>query len=529
MLPDYVRALLDPSIYPQGTPRVELVQTHISYVLLAGEHVFKLKKAIDLGFLDFSRLEARRHFCEEEVRLNSRLCPALYYGVEPIVRAAGRYRIGGAGEVVDYAVHMRRLPAAGMMEGLVERGQLTFALLGRLAERLARFHAEAAQGEEIARIGGFDTFAAHWLDNFDQLRPYVGRTIADGRFQRLHAYADTVLDRDQEMFRKREAEGRVRDCHGDLRCESVCFDFPAPGDVCISDCIEFSEAYRCSDTGLDVGFLAMDLEARGRADLADVLVGLYCAAAGDSSLPLVLRAFKSYRALVRGKVNSLISSQSEVPAGERLRARRQAAVFFRLAESYARGRPGGAMVLVMGLTGSGKSVLAGAVASRLYGALLATDIIRKELFGLEPTEHVRSDYGAGIYSAEATDRVYREVAARARRFMEAGATVVLDGTYLRRRQRAPAVDLARARGAKLLVIECWAPEGVIAARHRARTAEAWTTSDATWEHYLAQKAMVEPDEINAGHRIVVDTTSPIARQMAEVQAALAAIRPRRKR
>jgi uncharacterized protein len=521
-LPEFIEDLLDPATYGHRPDRVELVQTHISYVLLAGEHVYKIKKPLDLGFLDFSSLDLRKHFCEEEVRLNSRLCAGLYYGVEPINKSEEGIRIGGNGEAIEYAVHMRRLPAGKMMDELLTRDGLSLEMIGRLADRLVRFHAGTGTGPELAAVGGFEAFARHWRENFEQLEPYVGKTISARSFERLRVFADAMLSREEPFLRRREREGRIKDGHGDLRCESVCFDFPEEGAVCISDCIEFGDAYRISDAGLDVGFLAMDLDARGRPDLSDLLIGLYCAASGDVELPVALPAFKSYRAAVRGKVKSLQAAGAEVPPPDRAIALREARYYFRAAEGYARRRSRRPfLILVRGLTGSGKSVLAGALAARFAGVLLTSDVTRKQIFGQLPTEHARAEFGAGIYSAAATERVYKQLAAEAQRQLLAGRSVVVDGTFLKKEQRAPTLAAARAVKVRSLIVECWAPEEVIEQRQRLRMKQEWTTSDAGWETYQRQKGEEEAVTPGEGLAVRIDTTAAVREQIDEVTASLA--------
>jgi aminoglycoside phosphotransferase family enzyme/predicted kinase len=524
-LPDFIHALLDPAVYAARPDRVDLVQTHISYVLLAGDHVYKIKKPLALGFLDFSTLDRRRHFCEEEVRLNSRLCAGLYFGVEPVVKSDAGYRLGGSGSAVEYAVHMRRLPANGMMDGLLARDAISLEKIGRLADRMVRFHAGAVPGREAAAAGGFDAFASHWRENFTELEPYIGQTISRRRFERLRAFAEDTLCRQEGFLRRRGVEGRIKDGHGDLRCESVCFDFPETGAVCISDCIEFGEAYRVSDAGLDIGFLAMDLDARGRPDLADLLIGLYCAASADVELPVALPGFKSYRAAVRGKVKTIEAFEAEVPAKERARARREAGHYFRLAESYVRSPHRPFLVLVRGLSGSGKSVLAGALAARFAAVLLTTDVTRKQLFGQTPTEHSRAEFGGGIYAAEATERVYAELAAETGRQLTAGRPVVADGTFLRRGQRALVLAAAQSVGVRTLIVECWAPEDVIERRQRSRLEQEWTTSDAGWEIYQRQKGLEETITSAEGRAIRVDTSLPLKDQTDRIASALRAGRP----
>jgi aminoglycoside phosphotransferase family enzyme/predicted kinase len=514
-LPEHVRALLRRGAYPHVVAgKVELVQTHISYVLLAGDHVYKLKKAVDFGFADFSSLAKRRRDCEAEVRLNQRGCAGIYLGVEPVTRRDGGYRVGGRGEVIDYAVHMRRLPANGMMDALLARDAVSLEMIGRLAARLVDFHRAAGTSSEVTRTGGLETLRANWQDNFALMRRFAGRTLSAGRLGgRVQRYAEAFLAREEALLRRREEQGWVRDCHGDLRSDAVCFDPARPDEICVFDCIEFNDRLRFSDTALDVAFLAMDLDFRGRPELSDLFIGLYAAAIGDRELPLLLGFYKCYRACVRGKVESLLLDDPSVSLRQKAGARRRAKAYFRLAEAYARRPVWRDVLLVMGLTGSGKSVLAGALASRLGAVLLTTDLLRREVFQAE-TATGRAAVDAGIYAPAERERIYDDLSDAAAAVLAQGRGVVLDGTYIEARQRAPLLALAQQTDRRLLVVECQAPDDVIKQRQAMRQEQRWTTSQGRWDVYLAQKARYEePVELAPEQRLTVETTRPLSEQM----------------
>ena len=534
-LPPHVRALHQAAAYP-GPVRgsIELIQTHISYVFLLDDEVYKLKKPVDLGFVDFTTLDKRKFDCEEEVRLNKRGCPeGVYYGVAPVVRQAGAYRVLAeddpltlrpskgqrvAAEIVDYAVHMRRLPRDRMMDVLLEQDAVDFDMIGQVAGRLAELHREAAAGPEITAKGGTETHRINWRDNLAHVRPFIGRTLSQKRFDRIEAFVAAFFARESALLRHREREGWVRECHGDLRSDAVCFDGSLPGGICIYDCIEFNEAFRYSDTGLDAAFLAMDLDYRGRPDLSDLFVGLYAAAIGDKQLPLLLEFYKCYRAVVRGKVESLLLDDPAVSKQQKAQARKRARIYFKLAEDYSRRHTKRRLVLVTGPSGSGKSVLAGVLAARLGCVILSTDMLRRELF--EVTAE-REAIDEGKYAPEARERVYDEIEAQARDFLAAGRPVLIDGTYIERRQREPIVALAREPKARLLVVECTAPDDVVKARQQKREAEAWTTSEGRWQVYVTQKARLEPaTELPPSEHLTIDTTAPLDRQIEAVLSSL---------
>ena len=517
-LPQHIQALLSAEAYPHAVDAIELRQTHISYVLLAGDTVYKLKKPLDLGFLDFTTLEKRRHFCEAEVRLNSRLCADTYLGVVPVVERDGRVSIEGDGEVLDWAVKMRRLPENGMLHHHLESGSVTTEMIALLAHRLAEFHESSERSGEIDRYGGLETVAANWHENFEQTEAYVGRTITRPQFDEIRAFVENVAEEDADLFELRVREGRARDCHGDLRADAVCF--VADG-VCIFDCIEFNERFRYSDVASDIAFLAMDLEYRGRRDVSDELMTRYLGATLDSTLPLLLPFYKCYRAYVRGKVDGFQLDQPEVAEEQRREAAQRARRYFELAHEYATGLTERTLIITAGVTGSGKSYLANALAARLGAFILSSDVARKRLLGIDPREAHIEAFGQGIYRAEVTERTYEALIEGGRPWLQRGKPVILDATFLRRDQRQAAMRLAYETNARFLTVECEAEESVVWERLSERRGDARVVSDGRWEVYQAQQEGREPfDELPVGSHMVVDTAQPLRMQIAGVVAHL---------
>jgi aminoglycoside phosphotransferase family enzyme/predicted kinase len=513
-LPPHIEALLSPDAYPHRVDGVELRQTHISYVFLAGEFVYKLKKPINLGFLDFSTLDRRRHFCEEEVRLNRRLCEGTYIGVVPISYVDGEVKVDAKGQAVEYAVKMRRLPDEGMMSALLERDAVTQAHLATLARTLADFHNASERSDEIDRYGGLETAMVNWRENFEQTEPFIGRAITHSQLEDVRAFIENVSEEDADVFALRVREGRARDCHGDLRSDAVCFQ----GDgVCIFDCIEFNERFRYSDVAADIAFLAMDLEYRGRRDLSDELLGLYLAATLDATLPLVLPFYKCYRAYVRGKVEGFQLDQPEVDEAQKRHATEAARSYFELAHSYATQAAPHALIITIGVTGSGKSYLGNALAARLGAVVLSSDVVRKRLLGVESTERQWVPFETGIYSPEATERTYRALLDEARPWLARGKPVVLDASYLQRAHREAALRLAMEADARFLAVECEAAEALVWERLSERRGGERVVSDGRWEIYQGQQERREPvDELPVGSHVVVETALPLAKQIEAV-------------
>jgi len=330
-LPELIKALLDPQAYPEPPRKIELVQTQISYVFLAGEYVYKIKKPVDMGFLDYTTLEKRRYYCQREVELNRRLCAYAYLGVVHITKEKGRYMVGGTGEAEEYAVRMRRLPQDRMMDALLARNKVTAKMVEDVARTIADFHQRAATSAEITATGGINAVIQNTQENFKQTDKYFNVVIAPATYGRIKAYTEDFIKDNEGLFHKRMAEGRVRDCHGDLHAAHICFNKKG---ICIYDCIEFIDRLRYTDVTAEVAFLAMDLDHYERRDLADTFVKAYVRESGDDELIKLLDFYKCYRAYVRGKIGCFQYDDPQIPANEKEKIRENAASYFRLAEMY---------------------------------------------------------------------------------------------------------------------------------------------------------------------------------------------------
>ncbi len=509
-LPDHIQGLLSPEAYPHTPKSVELRQTHISYVFLADDLVYKVKKPLDLGFLDFSTLEKRLHFCEEEVRLNRRLCDETYLDVVPVVGTSGGVRVEAEGEPIEYAVKMRRLPDEGMMTSLLENNAVTHNQVRQLAETIAKFHASSERSDEIDELGGFETVKVNWQENFDQTVAVIGRTISQEQFDDIRRFIDREVRESADLFRLREREGRIRDCHGDMRSDAVCF---VDDGVCIYDCIEFNERFRYSDVASDIAFLAMDLEFRGHQAVSDELLGSYIGATEDSTLPLLLPFYKCYRAYVRGKVDGFQLDQPEIHEEQKRSVAEGARRYFDLAHRYATQVTPPTLVVMSGLTGTGKSHLANALAARLGTAVYSSDVVRKALLGLEATERRWEPFGAGIYNEETTEQTYDALLANAQSWLERSKPVILDASYLKRDERLAARQLATQTKARFRVIETAVDEETIRGR-LAERAEEKSVSDGRWEIYQGQTSAREAvNELPAEAHLSVDTARPLVDQI----------------
>jgi aminoglycoside phosphotransferase family enzyme/predicted kinase len=517
-LPPLIRALLDPAAYPEPPPSVELRQTHISYLLLAGDRAYKIKKPLDLGFLNFSTPARRAYYCRREVALNRRLAPDVYLGVVPIVERRGQIRLGGRGRLRERAIAMRRLPEEGMLPRLLARGEATPALMARIADRLAAFHRTAASGPRVARYGSPASVRRNVENNLVRAEPYVGRTVSAAQYAHLRRWTDAFLREQRALLRQRVRAARVRDGHGDVHAGSICV---VGDEVVLFDCIEFSNALRCTDVAAEIAFLAMDLDHYGRADLAEAFVAAYVAASGDTELRALLPFYQSYRAEVRGLVTSIAADNATIAADERARLEAAAQGYFDLAYyAYAGGAPRPLLLLLGGLPGTGKSTLAAALAPRLAMVAVNSDVVRKRRAGLKPTTRRAAGPGEGLYTAAANEATYAALLAEAEDWLQRGVSVALDASFRRAADRAGVAALAARLGVPWLAVECVSAPETARARLAARAHDAGAVSDADWAIREQLTAEWEPwDELPAARRLRLDTGGALEAAVAAVLAA----------
>ncbi|MDH5297948.1 MAG: hypothetical protein OEV91_02920 [Desulfobulbaceae bacterium] len=330
-LPDFIQHLLQPSAYPHPAPEVKLVQTHISYVLLAGDFVYKFKKPVNFGFLDFTTLEKRQHFSGQELSLNRRLSPSIYLEQVTVNEAEGKLALNGSGTEVEYGIKMVRMPEERMMANVIRRGELTAGMLDQIVATLVPFYEQAEGGEEIKPFGTARSVSVNVLENFEQTDSFVGcEALTRGQFDAIGSYARSFLGR-EELFEQRIAAGRIRDCHGDLYSANICL----ADQVYIFDCIEFNQRFRYCDVASDVAFLAMDLDFHGLPELSEHFINRFTAAASDPTLSPMLNFYKCYRAYVRGKIGLFTAHDPKVDEPTRQGCLAQAARYFKLAQQYA--------------------------------------------------------------------------------------------------------------------------------------------------------------------------------------------------
>lgn len=327
-----IDALKKPEAYDEDPGKIELIQTHISYVFLTSKFAYKVKKVVNLGFLDFTTLESRRLYCEKELVLNKRLCEDLYLEVVPINKAA-TIKMKGKGDIVEYAVKMKRIPQEKMLSSLLEENKVDKDLIEKIAKIIADFHAKAETNRRISEFGALAIMETNWKENFDQTEGFEGKTISLQFFKSIHDRIRDFTRRNTPVFEKRIAEGKIRDCHGDIHSGNI---FVADK-IYIFDAIEFNERFRYSDVASEVAFLAMDLDFKKRSDLSAFFVEKYVEYSGDKELLKILPFYKCYRAYVRGKVTSFKLNDPNIKVQDKRAATKEAKAYFKLAATYAKG------------------------------------------------------------------------------------------------------------------------------------------------------------------------------------------------
>lgn len=493
-------ALMKPDAYDDHVENVRLVQTHISWIFLTGKHVYKIKKPVNFGFLDFTTLEKRKVYCEKELEINKRLAKDMYLEVVPINQHNDKIKIKGEGKTIEYAVKMKELPQNSMMLKLLEENKVNNDLINRIAEIISDFHSKQ---KPISQPDSFEIVKFNWDENFKQIEPFADRTISKKNFDFIKDKINKFLLSNRNLFEKRNAEGKIKDCHGDLHSGNI---FIADK-IYIFDAIEFNERFRIIDVANEVAFLAMDLDFHDRANLSDCFVDKYVEYTRDRELWELLDFYKCYRAFVRGKVMSFKADDKNVSEGGKQESEKLAKEYFNLALIYAQ-KLNPIIVIMCGLMGTGKSVLAKKIASKLKAKILKTDVIRKMLAGVQPAIRRLESYKHGIYSKEFTDKTYNALINEARETLKSGNSCILDATFSKKKYRKQVAGLAKYLDLPFFIIECVCPENIIKERLERRV-RGKSVSDGRWELFHDQKKEFEQICSDEENHIVVDTSGII--------------------
>ncbi len=498
-LPAVIQAMLRPEFYPHPvTGEVELMQTHVSYVLLTGDYVYKVKKPVNYGFLDFSDLPKRQHFCHEELRLNQRGAADLYLEVVSIGQSGETFTLG-SGEPVEYAVKMKQFPQANLLSEMFDRGEVTIDTMRDLAKVVATFHAKSDSNDHIRSYGTVEKVRQAFDENYEQSAGFIAM-IGDGpqtqkQFDETKAYSDRIFADQAGLFSDRIQANKIRECHGDAHLRNIAL---WNGAITLFDCIEFNEPFRFVDTMYDLGFICMDLDARKRPDLANALLNAYLEQTGDWEGLQVLPLYLSRQAYVRAKVTSFLLGDPSIPDAVKQDAAKTAAEYYKLSWAYTQQKTG-RLIAMSGLSGSGKSTTARHLAQKLNAIHLRSDAVRKHLGGIAIEEKGDAD----LYSPEMTQKTYDRLLFLGKLLVNAGYTVILDAKY----DRVSLREGILAAGATIL--HCDAPREVLESRVAARTGD---IADATPAVLAAQTLEAfGPSEQSSVKTI--DTTQDIDAQL----------------
>jgi aminoglycoside phosphotransferase family enzyme/predicted kinase len=514
---ELIAFLESPESYPHGPTEVRAIQTHISWVFVASPFVFKVKKPVNLGFLDFSTLEKRHYFCRREIELNRRLCPEVYLDVVPIYKTTSGFSFNGEGEIVEYAVKMKELPDGWFLSELLEENLVGEKEINRMISTLHRFYQSETPTPEIEQWGTPEKLKISTDENFAQVESFVGKTISSAAFEAIRHFTNRFYIVNEKLFHERIQQHRILDCHGDLHLDHIHL---TSGAITIFDCIEFNDRFRFIDIANDLAFLAMDFDFKGRSDLGNLFLRNAARELGDSGMLKVSDFYKCYRAFVRGKVESIQATEKETK--DLQKHEKQAQRYFRLALKYAVNGSEPLILVVMGRVGTGKSTLAKRLATELNWPVLCSDEIRKRLAGVPLTRRTPPELRAKIYSARMTRQTYRKLLehgfaaiggcsrGRRPRPLQFHNGVILDATFSTRALRKFLRDECEKANTPFQFVELKIDPSEIKKRLKARDEKTAEASDARFEDFgKLNAAYQQPSEL-APDLITVSTTSSVS-------------------
>jgi aminoglycoside phosphotransferase family enzyme/gluconate kinase len=449
-----ITAMQNADLYDHPVHNFQIIETHISQVILTGDYAYKIKKPVNFGFLDFSTLESRKHFCEEELRLNKRLAEKLYRCVLPITGSPENPIIGGEGDAFEYAIKMCQFSQDQLFNHRQEHGILEPELLARLARQVAHFHNSLPPLTNDKPLGTPEAVYAAMQENFDQIRPMINDQPLLDQLDNLETWTKTTFERQRSLIDSRRANGFVRECHGDLHLANITL---FEGDVTVFDCIEFNEPFRWIDVINDLAFLLMDLESRQEQALANLVLNTYLEYRDDfDALPL-LPLYKAYRALVRAKIALFTLSNPSLDNEQKADMKQQYRDYAQLAEDYSN-IPNPYLLATVGLSASGKTCVSAAMSEELGLIRLRSDVERKRIHGLSPLDDSKSPTGGKLYSKEATEETYHRLASLASKLLASGLPVIIDAANLKEKERSLFATLAETQGVPFALLHCEAPD-----------------------------------------------------------------------
>lgn len=483
-----IEALQNPKCYPHPVSRVRLVETHISWVLLTGQFVYKIKKPVLFNFVDFSTLKKRRWFCEEEVRLNRRLAPQFYLGVIPITGSPSDPRMDGEGTIFEYAVKMKQFCPDHEFHKLLATGEIDDNVISQLAKDIGEFHSRLERAGDTSSYGEPDMVWRAVEECFEDIPLDAFPVTIQNGLQEIKEWTKQEWGRLRPVFRQRKSSGHIRECHGDLHLGNIAL---SEGRICVFDALEFEPRLRWIDVVSEVAFLVMDLESKDRLDLAYWFLNHYLEVTGDYFGMTVFRLYEVYRALVRAKVAGLRLAQVEKGSLEWENIRAEMVGYVELAYRLIRSSSP-VLILMHGVSGTGKTTVSSEVVKALGAVRVRSDVERKRIHAEKSERVCRQGSTESLYASTMTQATYDRLLDLASAMLQAGYPVVVDATFLCVAQRQPFIRLAHERQLPLVILDVWAPEAVLAQRMELRAKQCTDASDATLEVMERQRAIEEP-------------------------------------
>jgi hypothetical protein len=496
---EIIKLMHQTSCYPHIVKKIQTIQTHISYVILTGDIAYKIKKAVKFRFLDFSTLENRKKYCNEELKLNQQLCPEIYRDVVPITKEKdNRIMVDGKGEVIEYAVKMKQFPQRNMMTVLLSKNKIQHKHIMQILHRLIDYYKNQKQSDEINSYGKKHIIEKNINENFRDVKPFINILLERERFEKIKKYNKCFFEQADDIIDKRCKNDYIKSCHGDLHSGNIVI---LNDDICIFDCIEFNKRFRYIDIASDIGFLAMDLDFQKKPYLSSFLINNYIEITHDETLLDILNFYKSYRAFVRGKVTGFKLNDSSLSARERKNIINVSNNYFDLSEYYAElfnllinnRKP--IIFLISGLTGTGKTTLAIKLGIDYNAKIIHSDLVRKEIFGLSKYQHHYVKANTGLYNRENIEKTYNEVIKQAVNIIRNGENIVIDATFQKRHYREQVKMIAENHNAIFIILYCTSSDIIIKQWLDSRS-KTQSISDGRWEIYQSQKKTFEPFQKN---------------------------------
>ena len=484
-----IKNLLSSTVYNHPILQLGLIETHVSWVILTGQYAYKIKKPVDFGFLDFSTLKKRKHFCEEELRLGQLFAPEIYLGVVPITGTIEHPQINGdSGPILEYAIKMCEFSQENLLSALLKKGKLSTNLIDKLGQLIAEFHKKTSIAPKNSRFGLPDEVHAPTQQNFEQIIPLLSDSKDIAQIKKLEMWANEQFAKHKKLFQKRKEKGFIRDCHGDLHLANIIL---YNNKLILFDRLEFNEDLRWTDVIADLAFLAMDLAGKKQPKLANQLINTYLLFTEDYEGLNLLAYYLSYRAVVRAKIALFRLNQKDLNNKEKLDIRADYYNFINLAESYIKPKKP-SLIIMHGLAGSGKSTISKKIVTECGAIQISSDIIRKQLFNLSFYEKSNSIPYGGIYTSESTDKTYKKLLNLAEGIIKAGFIAIIDATFLLYSQRIMFYNLSDFLKVPFYILYCQTNDLELKQRIKKRVNRNNSISEANSIILEYQKKLIEP-------------------------------------